>query len=140
MDASAGTSLEKIDILWDKFRGHFAKIVKKYSLSLTFLRVRPSMDQSSIIRICSKRGYSSGTQFSNRARSPIVTCRRQKELLHIKGFITGFKRACKSCQAKTEDDEAGESSTRLLSLFLHHLLVYIKISMLIRMQPLVFAL
>ena len=36
MDASTETSLEKIGILWDEFWGHFAKIVKKYCLSLTF--------------------------------------------------------------------------------------------------------
>jgi len=36
MDASTETSLEKIGILWDEFRGHFAEIVKKYCLSLPF--------------------------------------------------------------------------------------------------------
>merc|ERR1712086_392161 len=36
MDASTETSLEKIGILWDEFRGHFAKIVNNYCLSLTF--------------------------------------------------------------------------------------------------------
>ena len=83
--------------------------------------VRPIMGQSPIIGICSERGYSSWTKFSARARSPIVTCWSRKELIHIKGFITGFERARKSCQAKTEDDEAGKSSTRLLSLFLNRL-------------------
>ena len=38
MDASTETSLEKIGILWDEFRGHFDEIVKKYCLSLTFFR------------------------------------------------------------------------------------------------------
>ena len=38
MDASTETSLEKIGMLWDEFRGNFAKIVKKYCLSLTFFR------------------------------------------------------------------------------------------------------
>ena len=35
---STETSLEKIDMLWDEFRGHSAEIVKKYCLSLTFFR------------------------------------------------------------------------------------------------------
>ena len=38
MDASTETSLEKIGILWDEFRGHFAEILKNYCLSLTFFR------------------------------------------------------------------------------------------------------
>ena len=38
MDASTETSLEKTHILWDEFWGHFAKIVKRCCLSLTFFR------------------------------------------------------------------------------------------------------
>ena len=38
MDVTTETSLKKIGVLWDEFRGHFAKLVKKYCLSLTFLR------------------------------------------------------------------------------------------------------
>ena len=38
MGVSTETSLEKIGMLWDEFRGHFAEIVKKYCLSLTFFR------------------------------------------------------------------------------------------------------
>ena len=37
MDVSTETFLEKIGVLWDEFWGHFAEIVKKYCLSLTFL-------------------------------------------------------------------------------------------------------
>ena len=36
MNASTETSLEKIHILWDEFWGHFAKIAKRYCLSLAF--------------------------------------------------------------------------------------------------------
>ena len=31
-------AIENISILWDEFWGHFAKIVKRYCLSLTFFR------------------------------------------------------------------------------------------------------
>ena len=60
------------------------------------------MGQSPIYGICSERGYS----------NILLRAEEAKELLHIKGFITGFERERESCQAKTEDDQASESSIR----------------------------
>ena len=48
----------------------------------------------------------------------LLRARESKELLYIKGFITGFERARESCQAKTEDDEAGASSIHCSHYFI----------------------